>query len=67
VGYQLASILAGGLAPLLAVWLYTRFDTGYAVAWYVAVCAVLTLVAVGTYGETRHRDLAADHAVAPGR
>jgi metabolite-proton symporter len=64
VGYQLASIFAGGLAPLIAVALYTRFDSGYAVAWYVAASAVLTIVAVGTYGETRHRDLAADHAVA---
>jgi MFS family permease len=64
VGYQLASILAGGLAPLVAVALYTRFDSGYAVAWYVAASAALTILAVGTYGETRHRDLAADHAVA---
>jgi hypothetical protein len=30
------------------------------VAWYVAASAVVTLLAVGTYGETRHRDLAAD-------
>jgi metabolite-proton symporter len=65
VGYQLASIMAGGLAPLVAVWLYTRFDTGYAVAWYVAASAALTILAVGTYSETRHRDLAADPAVAP--
>jgi metabolite-proton symporter len=65
VGYQLASILAGGLAPLVAVWLYTRFDSGYAVAWYVAASAALTILAVGTYGETRHRDLGADHAVDP--
>jgi MFS family permease len=60
VGYQLASILAGGLAPLLAVWLYTRFDSGYAVAWYVLASAVLTILAVGTYSETRQRDLAAE-------
>jgi metabolite-proton symporter len=64
VGYQLASIAAGGAAPAIAVALYTYFDSGYAVAWYVAGSAVLTLVAVGTYAETRHRDLAADHAVA---
>jgi metabolite-proton symporter len=67
VGYQLASIFAGGLAPLIAVWLYTRFDTGYAVAWYVLASAVVTIIAVGTYGETRHRDLAADDAVVAGR
>jgi MFS family permease len=63
IGYQLASIFAGGLAPLLAVWLYTTFDSGYAVSWYVAASAVLTILAVGTYHETRHRDLAADDGV----
>jgi metabolite-proton symporter len=64
VGYQLASVVAGGLAPIIAVALYTSFDSGYAVAVYVALSALLTIVAVATYGETRHRDLAEDHAIA---
>ncbi|MHA6621418.1 MFS transporter [Pseudonocardia sp. DLS-67] len=67
VGYQLASVVAGGLAPIIAVALYTSFDSGYAVAIYVALSALLTIVAVATYGETRHRDLAEDHAVEPAR
>ncbi len=62
VGYQLASIVAGGLAPLIAVALYTSFGSGYAVAVYVAISAVVTIVAVGTYSETRDRDLVADPA-----
>ena len=64
IGYQLASIVAGGLAPLIAVALLTRFGTGYAIAVYVAASALLTIVAVATYTETRHRDLADDHAPA---
>jgi metabolite-proton symporter len=67
VGYQLASVVAGGLAPIVAVALYTSFDSGYAVAVYVALSALLTLVAVASYGETRQRDLAQDHAIAPTR
>ena len=67
IGYQLASIAAGGLAPLLALAFVRWFDTGYAVSVYVAVCSVLTIVAVATYSETRHRDLGADHAVEPAR
>jgi metabolite-proton symporter len=63
IGYQLASIAAGGIAPIVAVWLYTTFDTGYAVSVYVALSAVLTIVAVASYGETSRRDLAADPAV----
>jgi metabolite-proton symporter len=63
VGYQLASVVAGGLAPIIAVALYTSFGTGYAVSVYVALSALVTIVAVATYGETRHRDLAEDHAI----
>ncbi|MGQ0574039.1 MAG: MFS transporter [Pseudonocardia sp.] len=63
VGYQLASIVAGGLAPLIAVALYTAYGTGYAVAVYVAVSAVISIVAVASYQETRSRDLAADDTV----
>ncbi|MHA6630757.1 MFS transporter [Pseudonocardia sichuanensis] len=66
VGYQLASVVAGGIAPLIAVWLYTTFDSGYAVSVYVALSAVLTIVAVASYGETSKRDLAEDHAISPG-
>ncbi|HVH21298.1 MAG TPA: MFS transporter [Pseudonocardia sp.] len=62
VGYQLASIVAGGLAPIIGVWLYTEYG-GYAVAGYVAVSALVTILAVAAYGETSRRDLSADPAV----
>jgi metabolite-proton symporter len=65
IGYQLASVVAGGLAPVIAVALYTQFDSGYAVSVYVALTSVLTIAAVASYGETRSRDLAADPAIAP--
>jgi metabolite-proton symporter len=64
VGYQLASVVAGGLAPIVAVALYTSFDSGYAVSVYVALSSLLTILAVASYGETRSRDLAEDHAIA---
>jgi MFS family permease len=62
VGYQLASILAGGLAPIVAVALYTGFGSGYAVAVYVTLASVITVLAVGTYSESKNRDLADDPA-----
>jgi MFS family permease len=62
IGYQLASIVAGGLAPLIAVALYTGFDSGYAIAFYVAISALVTIIAVGTYTETKQRDLETDPA-----
>ena len=39
IGYQLASIVAGGLAPLIAVALLGAFGNGYAIAVYVALAA----------------------------
>jgi len=45
LGYQLASVIAGGPAPLIATALFARYGTGYAIAAYIFVCAVVSLVA----------------------
>src|SRR5438105_5612596 len=45
IGYQLASIFAGGPAPLIATYLFGTYKSGQAVAVYIAACAVITLVA----------------------
>ncbi|WP_214367893.1 MFS transporter [Pseudonocardia sp. H11422] len=63
IGYQLASVFAGGLAPVIAVGLLAATGTGYAIAAYVAASAVVTIIAVATYRETRDRDLDADDTV----
>jgi metabolite-proton symporter len=57
VGYQLASIIAGGLAPFIAVALLKAYDSGFAISVYVAICSVISIVAVLSYGETRQRNL----------
>lgn len=57
VGYQLASIFAGGLAPFIAVALLKAYDSGFAISVYVAVCSLISIIAVVSYGETRHRNL----------
>jgi hypothetical protein len=46
LGYQLASITAGGPAPLVALYLYQRYQTSMAVAAYVALTALVSLVCV---------------------
>lgn len=45
LGYQLASVIAGGPAPLIATWLYAEYKTAWAIAWYIAACAVISLIA----------------------
>jgi MFS family permease len=45
LGYQLASVFAGGPAPLLAVWLLHTFDSSLPIALYIIAGAVITVVA----------------------
>ncbi|MDP9651058.1 MFS family permease [Paraburkholderia caledonica] len=45
LGYQGASIIAGGPAPLVSLWLYQTFHTGYAVAAFLAGMALISAVA----------------------
>jgi hypothetical protein len=44
LGYQLASVFAGGPAPLLATWLLHETGTAYSVSVYIVVAAVVTVV-----------------------
>jgi len=44
LGYQLASITAGGPAPIIATVLLQKYGTSQAIAVYIALCSVLSLV-----------------------
>lgn len=58
LGYQLASPLAGGLAPVIAASLLTRFDgQNWPVSVYLAIMGVITIVSVWLAAETHQRDL----------
>jgi metabolite-proton symporter len=46
LGYQLASLTAGGPAPLIALYLYRTYQTSTAVATYVAVTGFISLICV---------------------
>ncbi|MGY1706565.1 MFS transporter [Geodermatophilus sp. SYSU D00697] len=62
MGYQLAGILGGALAPIISVALIDRFDTSVAVSLYVVGVLVLTAVCVLLAPETSRIDLHADPA-----
>jgi metabolite-proton symporter len=46
LGYQLASITAGGPAPIVALYLFETYKTSTAVATYVSLTAVISLICV---------------------
>jgi len=56
LGSQLASVLAGGLSPIIAAALLRAYGRT-AVAWYVIFMAVVTIVAVLAASETHREDI----------
>jgi MFS family permease len=61
LGYQLASVIAGGPAPLIATALFAAYHTGYAVAIYIAACAVVSLVSAGLMPDYTGMDISAEY------
>ncbi len=61
LGYQLASLIAGGPAPLIAAWLFGTYHTPYAIAWYIAGCAVLSVVSTALMTDYTGKDIAAEY------
>ncbi len=65
LAYNLASVLAGSLAPIIAIALYDRFGSGQAIGAYLALMGVISLVAALVAKETRTVDLADVQEEAP--
>ncbi len=61
LGYQLASIIAGGPAPLIAAWLFGTFQTPTAIAIYIAACAVITVIATALMTDYTGRDISGEY------
>jgi metabolite-proton symporter len=57
LGYQVTSIVAGSLAPIIAVALLSAFGSWQPVAIYLAIAAAITLVAVVSLRETKGSSL----------
>jgi MFS family permease len=62
MGYQLASVIAGGPAPLVATWLLANTGSEYSIAAAILGCSVLTLVAVALMKDYSTHDIDDDAA-----
>jgi metabolite-proton symporter len=60
LGYQLASVIAGGPAPLIATWLFATYGSAYAIAVYILACAILSLISTALMRDYTGKPLA-DH------
>ncbi|MBV9064719.1 MAG: MHS family MFS transporter, partial [Methylobacteriaceae bacterium] len=62
LGYQLASIIAGGPAPLIATWLFGKYHSSFPIALYIAVCAIITLIATALMTDYTGKDISGEYA-----
>jgi MFS family permease len=61
LGYQLASIIAGGPAPIIAGLLFAHYQSGYAIAIFIAACAVISAVATAFMPDYTGQDISAEY------
>ncbi|MDE2513052.1 MAG: MFS transporter, partial [Alphaproteobacteria bacterium] len=61
LGYQLASIIAGGPAPIIATALFAAYHSGYAIAIYIAACAVVSLISAGLMPDYTGKDISTEY------
>lgn len=57
LGYQVTSLVAGSLAPIISTWLLKTYDSAVPVAIYLLLSCAITLVAVLALRETRGTSL----------
>jgi hypothetical protein len=73
LGYQLASVIAGGPAPLIAATLYAgpkffgigAYKTSTAIAIYILVCAVISFIAVSMVKDRSKQDISIEYDEQP--
>src|SRR5262249_35406879 len=61
LGYQLASVIAGGPAPIVAGLLLRRVPTSPAIAVYIRLCAVVSVLATLGLRDNRARDITREY------
>jgi len=61
LGYQLASVIAGGPAPLIATALFAYYRSGYAIAIYILACAVVSLFAAWRMGDYTNKNISLEY------
>jgi metabolite-proton symporter len=67
LGYQLASVIAGGPAPLIAAAIFAETQSGMAIALYIFVCAVISLIATAMLRDHTNKDISEEHHLAGAR
>jgi MFS family permease len=57
IGYQLASIIAGGPAPFIATWLFARYNSTFPIFIYACICAAISICACLLLPDQTNKDI----------
>jgi MFS family permease len=61
LGYQLASIIAGGPSPFIATALFAAYSSSLPIALYILGCAVIGIVATALLTDHTNKDISAEY------
>ena len=61
LGYQLASIIAGGPSPFIATALLAAYGSSFPIALYILGCAVIGIVATALLTDHTNKDISAEY------
>jgi MFS family permease len=62
LGYQLASIIAGGPSPFIATALFATYNSSLPIALYILLCAVIGIVSTALLTDYTNKDISAEYA-----
>jgi MFS family permease len=61
LGYQLASIIAGGPSPFIATALFATFHSSLPIALYILLCAVIGIIATALLSDQTNKEISAEY------
>jgi len=61
LGYQLASIIAGGPSPFIAAWLFSTYQSSLPIAFYILLCGVIGFVAAAMLTDYTNKDISEEY------
>jgi MFS family permease len=66
LGYHLSSVIAGGPAPIIATFLLASTGSGYSVAVYVMITAIVSVIATSLLPDYTNRDISEEASYGAG-
>jgi MFS family permease len=65
IGYQLASIIAGGPAPFISTWLFATYHSTFPIGMYVVICAIISITATLMLPDYTNKEISTEAGYEP--